>query len=71
MNFLAPLILLQGYKGYSTLQGLHFSKIRRISTTNYQRCHKRCFYLMPLATVFTPFTKDYGFMAFHPLPLFA
>ena len=29
MNFRACLFGLQGYKGYSTLQGLHFSKIRR------------------------------------------
>ena len=29
MNFRACLFGLQGYKGYSTLQGLHFSKIKR------------------------------------------
>ena len=28
MNFQAYLFWLQGYKGYSTLQGFHFSKIR-------------------------------------------
>ena len=28
MNFLAPLDGLQGYKGYSTLQGLHIFKIK-------------------------------------------
>ena len=41
-----------------------------ISTPNNQRCHKKMFYLITLASVFTPMASVYSFWPYCPLLLF-